>query len=70
MNNGNKWDDKSWQKDFLNMKSHSPSDAKLLNKNYLSPKKRSEVLLAAGECKTWAEIMIRYKEITGYDSGE
>ena len=30
MNNGNKWDDKSWQKDFLNMKSHSPSDAKLL----------------------------------------
>ena len=24
------WDDKSWQKDFLNMKSHSPSDAKLL----------------------------------------
>ena len=26
----NKWDDNSWQKDFLNMKSHSPSDAKLL----------------------------------------
>ena len=26
----NKWDDHSWQKDFLNMKSHSPSDAKLL----------------------------------------
>ena len=25
-----KWDDKSWQKDFLNMKSHSPQDAKLL----------------------------------------
>ena len=25
-----KWNDKSWQKDFLNMKSHSPSDAKLL----------------------------------------
>ena len=25
-----KWDDKSWQKDFLNMKSHSPADAKLL----------------------------------------
>ena len=24
------WDDKSWQKDFLNMKSHSPSDAQLL----------------------------------------
>ena len=25
-----KWNDKSWQKDFLNMKSHSFSDAKLL----------------------------------------
>ena len=25
-----KWDDNSWQKDFLNMKSHSLSDAKLL----------------------------------------
>ena len=26
----NKWDDKSWQKDFLNMKSHSPAVVKLL----------------------------------------
>ena len=26
----NKWNDKSWQKDFLNTKSHSPSDVKLL----------------------------------------
>ena len=26
----NKWDDKSWQKEFLNMKLHSPADAKLL----------------------------------------
>ena len=26
----NKCSDKSWQKDFLNMKSHSPADAKLL----------------------------------------
>ena len=26
----NKWDDKSCQKDFLNMKSHSFADAKLL----------------------------------------
>ena len=25
-----KWDDTSWKKEFLNMKSHSPSDAKLL----------------------------------------
>ena len=24
------WNDKSWQKEFLNMKSHLPSDAKLL----------------------------------------
>ena len=24
------WNDKSWQKEFLDMKSHSPSDAKLL----------------------------------------
>ena len=26
----NKWNDKSWQKDFLNMKSHSPAFVKLL----------------------------------------
>ena len=26
----NKWNDKSWQKDFLNLKSHSPADVKLL----------------------------------------
>ena len=25
-----RWDATSWQKEFLNMKSHSPSDAKLL----------------------------------------
>ena len=25
-----KWNEKSWQKDFLNMKSHSLADAKLL----------------------------------------
>ena len=25
-----KWNDKSWQKEFLNMKSHSPADIKLL----------------------------------------
>jgi len=25
-----KWNDKSWQKDFVNMKSNSPLDAKLL----------------------------------------
>ena len=44
--------------------------AKLLNKNYFSPKTRSEVLLAAGECKTWAEVLSRYEQITGYNSGE
>ena len=25
-----KWDETSWQKDFLNMKSNSPAEAKLL----------------------------------------
>ena len=25
-----KWDDTSWQKEFLEMKAHKPSDAKLL----------------------------------------
>ena len=25
-----KWDDTSWQKEFFNMKSHSPKDVKLL----------------------------------------
>ena len=27
---GTQQDDNSWQKDFLNIKSHSPADAKLL----------------------------------------
>ena len=27
---GNQSDEKSWQKDFLNMKSHLPADSKLL----------------------------------------
>ena len=54
----------------LNGPDASRKMAKLLNKNYLSPQKRSEVLLAAGECKNWAEIMILYEQITGYDSGE
>ena len=54
----------------LNGPDASRKMAKLLNKNYLSPKKRSEVLLAAGECKNWAEIIICYREITGYDSEE
>ena len=44
--------------------------AKLLNKNFLSPRKRSEGLLAAVECKTGAKVLIRYEQITGYDSDE
>ena len=43
---------------------------RLLNKNYFLLKKISEVLFAVGECKTWSEVLIRYKEITGYDSDE
>ena len=39
-----------------------------LNKNHLSVDMWNEVLFAAGQCKTWAEVLIRYKEITGYDS--
>ena len=54
----------------LNGPNASRKMAKLLNKNFLSPRKRGEVLLAAGQCKTWAEILIRYEEITGYDSCE
>ena len=54
----------------LNGPDASRKMAKLLNKNYLSPKTRSEVLLAAGECKTWSEVLIKYEKITVYDSGE
>ena len=54
----------------LNGPDASRKMAKLLNKNYLLPNKRREVLFAAGECKTWAEVLIRYEQITGYDSGE
>ena len=54
----------------LNGPDASRKMAKLLNKNYLAPKTRSAVLLAAGECKNWAEVLIRYKQITRYDSEE
>ena len=54
----------------LNGPDASRKMAKLLNKNYLSPKTRSEVLLAAGECKTWSEVLIRYEQITRYVAGE
>ena len=54
----------------LNGPDASRKMAKLLNKNPLSVDKWDEVLFAAGQCKTWAEVLIRYKEITGYDSDE
>ena len=31
-----KWDDKSWQKEFLEMKFHSPADIKLLTEGVKS----------------------------------
>ena len=46
----------------LNGPDASRKMAKLLNKNYLSPNKRREVLFAAGECKTWTEVLIRYEK--------
>ena len=54
----------------LNGPDASRKMAKLLNKNPLSVEMWDEVLFAAGQCKTWAEVLIRYKESTGYDSGE
>ena len=54
----------------LNGADASRKMARLLNKNHLSVDMRHEVLLAAGQCKTWAEVLVRYKEITGYDSVE
>ena len=54
----------------LNGPDASRKMAKLLNKNFLSSRKRSEVLHAAGQCKTWAEVLVRYEEITGYHSDE
>ena len=54
----------------LNGPEASRKMARLLNKNPLSEEMWHEVLFAAGHCKTWAEVLIRYKEITGYDSVE
>ena len=54
----------------LNGPDASSKMARLLNKNHLSVEMWHEVLFAAGQCKTWAEVLIRYEEITGYDSGE
>ena len=52
----------------LNGPDASRKMAKLLNKNPLSVEMWDEVLFAAGQCKTWAEVLVRYEEITGYDS--
>ena len=54
----------------LNGPDASRKMARLLNQNHLSVEMCHEVLFAAGQCKTWAEVLIRYEEITGYDSGE
>ncbi len=54
----------------LNGPEASRKMARLLNKNHLSVDMWHEVLLAAGQCKTWAEVLVRYEEITGYDSDE
>ena len=54
----------------LNVTDASRKMEKLLNKNPLSVEMWDEVLFAAGQCKTWAEVLIRYEQITGYDSDE
>ena len=54
----------------LNGPEASRKMARLLNKKPLSVEMWHEVLFAAGQCKTWAEVLIRYEEITGYDFDE
>ena len=54
----------------LNGPDASRKMARLLNKNHLSEDIWHEVLIAAGRCKTWEEVLVRYEEITGYDSDE
>ena len=54
----------------LNGPDGSRKIARLLNKNPLGNEKRDEMISATYKCKTWAEVLIRYKEITGYDSDE
>ena len=54
----------------LNGPDGSRKIARLLNKNPLDDKKRDEVISAAYKCKTWAEVLVRFKEITGYESTE
>ena len=54
----------------LNGPDGSRKIARLLNKNPLGDEKRDEMISAAYKCKTWAEVLVRYEEITGYDSDE
>ena len=54
----------------LNEPDASRKMAKLLNRNPLSVDMWDKVLFAASECTTWAEVLIRYEQITGYDSGK
>ena len=54
----------------LNGPDASRKMARLLNKNPLSVEMWDEVISAAYQCKTWAEVLVRYEEITGYDSEE
>ena len=54
----------------LNGPDASRKMARLLNKNPLSVEMWDEVISAAYKCKTWAEVLVRYEEITGYDSDE
>tara|TARA_Y100000589_G_C26769794_1_gene473307 strand:- start:63 stop:236 length:174 start_codon:yes stop_codon:yes gene_type:complete len=54
----------------LNGPDASRKMARLHNKNPLSVEMWDEVLFATGQYKTWAEVLIRYEEINGYDSGE
>ena len=54
----------------LNGPDGSRKIARLLNKNPLGDEKRDEVISAAYKCNTWAEVLVRYKEITGYDADE
>ena len=54
----------------LNGPDGSRKIARLLNKNPLGDEKRDEVISAAYKCKTWAEVLVRYEEITGYHSDE
>ena len=54
----------------LNGPEASRKMARLLNKNPLSVEMWHEVLFAACQCKTWAEVLIRYEQITGYESDE